>query len=412
MMFGRFDIKKRVCTLFADRQGNFAMMTAIALPMLMGVAGAGLEFTKAMQVKSDLQSAADAATLNAATQFRQSEGEKSDEELKANVVQFLAGQEFAQEMSQAELKKLEGEVNSVTNRTETSKGTTFKISTTINHQMPLNPLLGLVWAKTLTISATSTAESSVNNGSPLSMYLVLDRSGSMAFKTDTVDKSRYSCDNYDKGSWPYPMNSTTPCYVDKITSLKTAVRFLVDTLNTSDPTFKSAGSPQSSLVRTSAVAYNDKASSTPGLDWGTKSSVSYVNALSATGGTDASGALNAAFEALKSSNAAESDAHMRAGNKSFQRIIVLMTDGEMTGNSANWSSSVDNAVRNTCARAKTDDIKIYTVAFMAPDRGKSLLKACATSIDNYYAPENMEGIVAAFGDIARKAAGNVSRLTN
>lgn len=412
MMFGRFETKNRVRALFADRQGNFAMMTAIALPMLMGVAGAGLELTKAMQVKSDLQSATDAATLNAATQFRESEGEKSDEELKANFVQFLAGQEFAKGLPEADIKKLEGDVNSVTSRSKTAKGTTFKISTTVKREMQLNPLLGLLWNKTLTISATSTAESSVNKGSPLSMYLVLDRSGSMSFKTDTVDKSKYSCSNYDTVSWPNPMRSNTPCYVNKITSLKTAVSYLIDTLNTSDPTYKSNGNPASQLIRTSAVAYNDKASPTQGLDWGTKRASGYVNALSATGGTDASGALNAAFNALKSSNPDEAKAHLEAGNKSFQRIIVLMTDGEMTGNSSNWSSSVDNAVRTTCASAKADDIKIYTVAFMAPPKGKSLLQACATSADNYYAPENMEEIVEAFGDIARKAAGNVSRLTD
>lgn len=428
-MFNRAGMKKRLGALVSDRQGNFAIMTALTLPLLMGVAGAGLELTRALQVKSDMQNAADAATLAAATKFRESAGEKSDEELKTEVTRFLSASEFAQELSDDDKKILDPTlaanalsdvekkaagvaIGTATSRFKTDKGTGFKVSTTINYQMPLNPMLEFIGAKSITLSATSTSQSSFNNGAPLSMYLVLDRSGSMAFKTDTVDKSKYSCSNYDAANWPNPMRSTRPCYVDKITSLKTAVSFLVETLNTSDPTYKSNGNPASQLVRTSAIAYNDKASPTQGLDWGTKRSGSYVNALSATGGTDASGALSAAFEALKSSNPAEANAHKESGNESFQRIIVLMTDGEMTGNSANWSSFVDNAVRTTCARAKADDIKIYTVAFMAPDKGKSLLQACATSLDNYYAPENMEEIVAAFGDIAKKAAGNVSRLTN
>lgn len=412
MMFERFDTMRCLRRLLADRQGNFAMITALALPMLMGAAGVGLEFTRAMQVKSDLQNAADAATLSAATQFRESEGKKSDEELKAQVAQIMMGQSVTKELSEAEAKILENSINSVTNRNETTKGTNFKISTTVNYRLPLNPLLGLVGATSLTLSATSTAESSFNNGAPLSLYLVLDHSGSMAFKTDSIDSRKSTCSNYDEASWPKPMKSNRPCYIDKMTSLKTAVSFLLDTLNKSDPTAKSNGNPASQLVRTSAVAYNDKASPTQGLDWGTKRASGYVNALSATGGTDATGALNAAFNALKSTNASEIDAHKQAGNKSFQRIIVLMTDGEMTGNSASWSYPVDNAVRTTCAQAKADDIKIFSVAFMAPDRGKSLLQACATSAENYYAPENMEEIVEAFGDIARKASGNVSRLTN
>lgn len=89
-----------------------------------------------------------------------------------------------------------------------------------------------------------------------------------------------------------------------------------------------------------------------------------------------------------------------------------MTDGEMTGNSSSWSSSIDQTVRNTCDTAKKDGIKIFSVAFMAPDKGKSLLQHCASSLDNYYAPENMEQIVTAFGEIARKAAGSLATLTN
>ncbi|MBB3946135.1 Flp pilus assembly protein TadG/uncharacterized protein YegL [Rhizobium skierniewicense] len=411
-MFNGAGMKTRMRALLGDRQGNFAMMTAITLPLLMGVAGAGLELTKAMQVKSDLQNAADGATLSAATMFRESEGDKSDDELKAQGNKFIAGQSFAQDLSEVEKKALDANISSVTKRTDTAKGTNFQISTTISYQMPLNPLLGLIWAKSMTLSATSTSESSVNNGAPLSMYLVLDRSGSMSFKTNTVDRSKYSCANYDELNWPSPMSSSRPCYVNKMTSLKTAVSYLVDTLNKSDPTHRTNGSPESTLVRTGAIAYNDKSSMPQALNWGTRRSNTYIQALSATGGTDANAALTAAYDALKSSNPAEAKAQKDSGNKSFQRFIVLMTDGEMTGDSASWNPSVDAAVRATCVKAKADDIKIFTVAFMAPVRGKSLLQSCATSADNYYAPENMEEIVAAFGDIARKASGNISRLTN
>lgn len=68
-----------------------------------------------------------------------------------------------------------------------------------------------------------------------------------------------------------------------------------------------------------------------------------------------------------------------------------MTDGEMTGSSASWNYSIDQSVRNTCDTAKKDGIKIFTVAFMAPDKGKSLLQYCASSADNYYAPKTWTG---------------------
>lgn len=421
MMFNGAGMKKRMRALLNDRQGNFAMMTAIALPLLMGVAGAGLEFTKAIQVKSDLQNAADGGTLAAATMFRESEGEKSDEQLKSQAAIFIGGQSFAQNLTELEKKALDSNVNSVAKRTDTDKGTSFKISTTVSYQMPLNPLLGMIWAKTLTLSATSTSESSFNKGAPMSMYLVLDRSGSMSFRTDTVDKSKYACPNYTASNWGQTQSKVTsnPCYVNKSTSLKTAVSYLVDTLNRADPTYKLGASPESKLVRTAAVAYNDAKFAEQGFDWGTKKTAAYVQAIPQypEGGTNADAALNIAYNALKSNNTnimtnREGIEHASQKNKFYNRYIVLMTDGEMTGSSASWNSGIDAQVRATCTKAKADDIKIFTIAFMAPVKGKLLLQACATSEDNYYAPENMEEIVEAFGDIARKASGNISRLTN
>lgn len=431
-------MKKRLGALVSDRQGNFAIMTALTLPLLMGVAGAGLELTRALQVKSDIQNAADAATLAAATKFRETAGEMSDEELKTEVARFLSASEFAQELSDADQKilaptlgenapsdvekKAAGvEIGTATSRFKTDKGTGFKVSTTINYQMPLNPMLEFIGAKSIKLSATSTSESSFNNGSPMSMYLVLDRSGSMSFKTDTIDKSRYYCQNYTAENWKYypGLQSSIPCYVNKSTSLKTAVSFLVTTLNTSDPTYKAGSSPESTLVRTAAIAYNDASFSAQQMSWGTARANTYVQAIPQLpqGGTNANSALTTAYNALKSDNGklettAEGREHAAKGNAFYNRYIVLMTDGEMTGNSSTWNASIDEQVRATCAKAKKDDIKIFTIAFMAPDKGKTLLQACATSLDNYYAPENMEEIVAAFGDIAKKAAGNVSRLTN
>lgn len=417
MMFNGAGMKTRMRALLSDRQGNFAMMTAVALPLLMGVAGAGLELTKVMQTKSDLQNVADSGTLAAATKFRESEGAESDEQLKAEVKRFIGAADFAQELSQVEQKALDENIGSVATRFKTAKGNGFRIATTVTYQMPLNPLLGLIGANSMTLSATSTSESSFNNGSPMSMYLVLDRSGSMSFKTDTLDKSKSSCQNFTAQNWSNnssALKATSPCYVAKSTSLKTAVSYLVTTLNTSDTTYRASGSPESTFVRTGAIAYNDKSFAGQDLDWGTKKANTYVQAIPLVpqGGTNADAALTTAFDALKSTNTKERDEHKKKGNLSFKRYIVLMTDGEMTGSSSDWNAPVDAAVRSTCAKAKADDINIFTVAFMAPARGKSLLQACATSADNYYAPENMEEIVEAFGDIARKASGDVSRLTN
>jgi hypothetical protein len=112
-----------------------------------------------------------------------------------------------------------------------------------------------------------------------------------------------------------------------------------------------------------------------------------------------------------------------------------MTDGEMTGNSGTWNSTIDAQVRDICLNAKSDgltdllklklknglqlteeemgkSIRIYTIAFMAPDKGKKLLNYCASGPGYYYEPTNMTTLVQTFAEIARKAAQTGTRLTN
>lgn len=398
----------------ADTSGNFGMMTAILLPVLLGVAGAGMELANVMQVKADMQNTADSAALAAATEARLREGKLSDEQIKEIAKNFIAAQ---MEKNLTAEEKIELEKNSPTRvtATENARGKTYAVETTIKHQIQLNPMLGFIGAKTLDLSVTGTAKSTINKGAPISMYLALDRSGSMSFKTDTVDTTKTSCQNYTSDNWSkYPnLAKTSPCYVNKAASLKTAVGFLVATLKKADPTYTANGG--SDLVRTGASVYTHETYAAQSIGWGTSGVASYVDKQIPefpSGGTDARSSLNAAYNALKKANPDEAKYHKEKGSESFERYIVLMTDGEMTGNSAAWNSSIDQSVRTTCETAKKDGIKIFSVAFMAPDKGKSLLQYCASSADNYYAPENMEQIVTAFGEIARKAAGSVATLTN
>ncbi len=415
--------------LLADKRGNFAILTALGLPVLFGAVGAGMETTRVMQVKNDMQTALDSATLAVATHARIDEGKKSDAEYAAEVKQRLEnygvddddasaigngngnekgnGNGNGNGADKGKSKKKKPEVDAIAERSDNKKGTAFKISGTISREVELNPLMGFLGYQTITLRVSSTAQSSFSKGAALSLYLVLDRSGSMSFKTDTVNKSKDTCSNYSEKSWP-KAESTKPCYVSKMQSLQEAVSYLMDTLNKSDPSYNDHVNPESELVRTGAIAYNNLPFAARQLSWGTSSARSYVNAIPQypTGGTNAAAALNTAFTALKSSNSNEKTEHDKKGNNAFQRYVVLMTDGEMT------STAIDNQVRSTCAAVKADGIQIFTVAFMAPAKGKSLLQYCASSADNYYDPDNMEEIVAAFGEIARKAASVPTRLIN
>lgn len=405
--------------LIANKNGNFGILTAILIPVTIGTAGVALEVTNAMQTKAALQNAVDAATLASATAFMHENETLPADQAAQKAKNFIAedtSKKLAEstDLPEEERLKLKEELLKNTSVSakidDTISGKNYKITANMSYDMKLNPLISLITSQTVHIGVTSTAVSSVNKGSPLSMYLVLDRSGSMSFKTDTVDKSKTSCANYTESNWGQSASKVTssPCYINKIASLKTAVSYLVDTLNKADYSYKLNGNPESKLIRTGAIGYSDVTYTAQAMEWGTAKSNTYVKSIPAypEGGTNAYTALNTAYNALKKATPKEAEKHKENGSSSFERYIVFMTDGEMS------STTIDTNVRTMCKTAKDDGIKIFTVAFMAPVKGKSLLQYCASSAENYYDPENMEEIVEAFGEIARKMNDETSRLTN
>ncbi|OWV87199.1 pilus assembly protein TadG [Rhizobium sp. N122] len=396
--------------MLSDRGGNFGIMTAILLPVLVGAAGMAIDYSNMALSKRELQEATDSAAIAAATALA---NEKIDEAgAKSLAKDFVAGQ-MAQVLAK---NSIQGSIKDKTNVnvTTTANGTKskiFKVDVNTSFDLPLSPLMRVFGKATQTISATSSGENGqTDTQGALSMYLVLDRSGSMSFITDQKKTKPSKCDNYTQDSWPDPdKDLKSYCYIRKIEALQTAAAGLFTELNKADPT--------SELVRVGAVSYTDKQQAAKAINWGTADAASYVSALPylPTGGTDASDALDTAYKALKSSTEGtdtETQKHKSKNHNSFQRYIILMTDGEMTGNGSSWNSSLDKEVRDLCTVVKSDGITIFTIAFMAPQRGKDLLQACASSTANYYAPDNMAKLVEDFGDIAAKATSSITRLTN
>lgn len=382
-------VMQRLRSLPKAQGGNFAIMTALALPILLGIGGAAFELARAMQIKTDLQTVADSAVLSATTKARLALGKMTDAEMIAAANQYIAASSFAQEVPPEEKEHFVTGVGGSVTRNKTEKGEEFHVRSDISYAMKLNPLLSFIGHDYLNIAVSSTAKSSYNNGAPISLFMLLDRSGSMVQNSGTAG-------------------------VTRMASLKLAVKYLVETLQKSDPSFSASATPASQLVRTGAVAYNENAFKEETLKWGTSATLQYVNNMpdNPSGLTSAVNALKIATKALEKKNTTESAAHQAAGNASFQRYIIFMTDGEMTGSNGKWNSSIDASVRQLCTAAKADDIIMFSIAFQAPVKGKSLLEACASSTAHYYAPEKMEELVAAFGDIARKASSSISTMTN
>jgi hypothetical protein len=59
-----------------------------------------------------------------------------------------------------------------------------------------------------------------------------------------------------------------------------------------------------------------------------------------------------------------------------------------------------------------DSIRVFSIAFMAPDKGQALLKYCATSTEDYFEAEDTASLVAAFEAIGHASSKTPVRLTN
>lgn len=388
-----------------EKKGNFAVMTALVMPVLLAGVGVAIDLANMTLYKSNLQDAADSSALAAASAMA-SKGMSADD-AKQLAIDFLHGQ--LANMSASSVTNPDpnasrvafGETVTITQGAINGTGKIFNVKVNIGYDVPLSGFTSLLGWQTAHISVTSSSQSQTQTKNALSMYLVLDRSGSMAEDTDntTARTETYSC-----GFILFPKTCTRQVtdYITKIEALKSAVASLVLQLNTADPEKK--------YVRTGAISYSSEAQTPTNLAWGTADITTYVNALNASGNTNSGGAVKIAEEALVNKGAngkTEEKEHLdKNGQSSPSKFIVFMTDGE------NNQTNADSLTRKWCDQARTDKIEVYTVAFMAPTAGKTLLKYCATTTSHYFDVEDADEIAAAFKNIGQKAAELSNRLTN
>lgn len=391
--------------LLRDRAGNFGIMTAIMLPVLIGAAGISIQITDMLLSKQQLQGAADAAALATATALANKTIQPADAQAFAR--NFVAGQ-MANYLQDTDPSTTDIKNSTAVNVTTTTSGksVSYQVTVTPNYTINVNPMMRVVGFKTQNIAASGTTVSghSETQGS-VSMYLVLDRSGSMAEYTTTTNASQPTkqetsdCSYYDanlRKTVKKTCTNTVTNYYSKIEALKLAVASLAGQLNSADP--------DNTYVRTGSVSYNDAMQTAQPLTWGTAKVVAYVNALTASGRTDSNAAFKKAYDSLVADS--EDKAHQDKTGQTPTKYIVFMTDGD------NNVASADTKTKEWCDDAREKKIQVYTIAFMAPAGGKALLNYCATTSAHYFAAENMTALLDAFKSIGAKAANQMTRLTN
>ncbi|MFC3074453.1 pilus assembly protein [Shinella pollutisoli] len=381
----------------SDRFGNFSMMTAIIFPIMLAAGGVAMDLTNMVMTKAALQDATDSAALAAASALANDGMTATEARLVA--LRFLKTQVHGGNTVDSSSKD-ENDIESetlidITEKALVGTGKSFKVEVSMNHTLEFNAFTRLLGQTSATLTSKSTAESATESKNALSMFLVLDKSGSMAWITNEKDTSVSSCINWTEKNWGKKVSPSSPCYIPKMAALKLAVASLFTQLTVADPT--------KTYVRTAAVSYDLYSYTPTTLDWGVSTALTYVNNLVADGGTASTGAMKTAYEKLK--EASENTAHKNKNGQVPTKYIVFMTDGD------NNNKSDDTKTKTICDNARNDKIEVYTVAFMAPDRGQELLKYCATSASHYFEAEDMAALVKAFKAIGERTSAVVSRLT-
>ena len=348
--------------VLANSDGNFALFSAIMMPVFLMAAGLAVDTANVMSMKVRLQAAADGAAL--ATSSRLASEDLLEDDAVAYAKQFFSGEVSSDYVSYSDMTAVPT-VKVV--KIDDDGRDLWQVAVTVAGGQTLTPMAQLLGSGSMNIQVMGKSESAAATKSALSMVLVLDKSGSMDWYADGEKK---------------------------IKSLRDAVGDLLTQMSDADPT--------NQYVRVGAVSYDSERDKTQSIEWGTSKVATFVDGLRANGGTDSSDAFKWAYRKVKDST--EDAAHYEKTELVPARIIVFMTDGD------NNQYSADTTTKQYCDLAKERDIEVYTVAFDAPNRGKQLLSYCATTDEHFFDASNKDELVRAFKNIGLRASNMISRL--
>ncbi len=362
------NIIEMISKFFHNKRGNVVITFSLAFIPIMLSVGAAIDYSRSANLHSRIARATDAALLatvsNIMNEVDLDDIDAVNKQLKEDFEPF-----FLANMYDAEDYDYNGfEITYVPG----TLGVNVKVFADYN--AVVFPVVGLEGWKTDVFAA---AKVRLKAGDAISMFLVLDRSGSMNSSAKTKGKSKKSKKD-EKGK-----KSDT-----KMDSLQTAVNGMITDLKAADPEEK--------YIRMGAVAYSNDMWPHLNTNWDLDEANAYVQNMNAGGGTDSSDAINKAYTQLM--QATEQSEHLNKNGQEPRLVLIFMTDGD------NNDPSGDTSTINTCNSAKAHGVEIYTVAFKAPKKGEELLSNCASSASHYFEPQNNDEMIEAFKSIGDNVA--------
>lgn len=306
----------------ADQSGGMAVMFSVTVVMVLTVLAASLEISRMTSAKSKLQSITDMAVLAGAIAADARDTDREGIALAA----ILNNSHSIAPLT------ISGEPLVVFD--DATKTVTIKVETTVN-----SLLAGFI-GKNHKVSAQSKSLYAPDSLAPISIAFALDVSGSMS--------------------------GNTPDGRVKLATLQDSIGVLFEALE--DGSKDKAKLAQ--VLRTGMSAYNTGLVEDMPMDYGWGDLDDAVDNLVAGGGTNSVPALANTYAQLLD------DRSYRTGKgediSDLIEYAIFMTDGD--NNQPEW----DDESAAICETMKEDGIKLYSIAFAAPENGEALLLDCAS----------------------------------
>ncbi|MEN9895211.1 MAG: hypothetical protein RIR97_1063 [Pseudomonadota bacterium] len=372
---GNFRFKELFSRFRKDRNGNFGIMTALSLMVLIPVGGIALDMGGMMNTQAKMRDTGDAAALAAASALAQKDITIKDAE-KIIVNYLKANSPEGVDVSKGARIKITA--------SGSGKNVKYRIRIESTYRYPLTPMTALMGSKTQEITAiteTIATKEQVVLPTPLSMYMVLDQSWSMAEPTNEI------VGRDSKGN---------PRYRNKLDALRIATRKLVLQFERADKDNK--------YIRAGAIAFSSVAKNPLPISWDLNPISNYVDNMHIDGVTVPVEALDIARANLVSKT--ETEAHKARNGGIPTKAILYLTDGRV------FPREYEDDAQAMCTKAKKEKVEIYTIGFMMPPEGIAYLQDCASDAKHFFLANNLAELSAVFEKIGTKVTSDLSlRLT-
>jgi Flp pilus assembly protein TadG len=407
---------------FADSQGSVGIIFGLSFLPMLAMVGASLDYSRAVQTRTRLQTSIDSAVLAAARDG----ATLSNAQLSARANAFVAAN-MASHSAPFTLDEL----------VLTRVGKIIYLNGKATITTTLLPVVGID-----KITVTGAAQSTWGTTN-IELALVLDNTGSMAssgkmpaLKTaaknliDILNGAATSDSNVKIGIVPFDTHVRLGTGYAAETWLRFSPYDPVPEMQATQATWTGCVTDRDQPYDAGDAVPNPVQNITlyPAVNCpnGSLAQIMPLTALSPTN-TSPADALKARIDtmqpsgwtnvtigtswgmAMLSSGQPLTQATSPAANPDVVKHMIVLTDGDNTRNRWTWSqNSIDDRTRAACTSAKQAGITVHTIRVI--DGNASLLRDCASSPGNYYNVQNAAQLTPVFQTIASQI-GRI-RITN